>query len=185
LAVDGSEMLEATEAVPLAIDSLAVVEQFSAPEKVENLDLIHIPDPVDDAYHLFDEIPPRIFESFLERPFPDPAVPNVIILEAINHTVSSLVPHNSYEDGVDFVVLKHRWRWKEEEDTTRAGRGRRHCCLRSRARQGAGGPRSRARGRRLGPVPMLFSVGSRSCRERRVVRVDDEGQFWVVHFTPN
>jgi hypothetical protein len=35
-------------------------------------------------------------------------VPNVIILEAINHTVSSLVPKNSYEDGVDFVVLKHR-----------------------------------------------------------------------------
>ncbi len=69
-------------------------------------------DPVDDAYHLFDEIPPRISESFLERPFPDPAVPNVIILVAINHTVSSLVPQNSYEDGVDFVVLKHRWRWK-------------------------------------------------------------------------
>jgi hypothetical protein len=141
-------------------------------------------DPVDDAYHLFDEIPPRISESFLERPFPDPAMPNVIILEAINHTVSSLVPQNSYEDGVYFFFLKHRWRWKEEEDAMRAGRGRRHCCRRSRARQGTGGPRSRARGRRLGPVPMLFSVGSRSCRERRVVRVDDEGQFWAVHFTP-
>jgi hypothetical protein len=105
-------------------------------------------DPVDDSYHLFDEIPPRISKSFLERPFPDPAVPYVIILESINHTVSSLVPHNSNEDGVDFVVLKHRWRWKEEEDATRAGRGRRHCCLRSRARQETGGPRSRARGRR-------------------------------------
>jgi hypothetical protein len=104
---------------------------------------------------------------------------------AINHTVSSLVPQNSYEDGVDFVVLKHRWRWKEEEDTTRAGRGGQHCCHPSRARQGTGGPRSRAMGRRLGPVPMLFSVSSRSCRERRrVVCVDDEGQFRVVHFTP-
>jgi hypothetical protein len=34
-------------------------------------------------------------------------------------------------------------------------------------------------------VPMLFSVGSRCCRERRrMVRVDDEGQFRAVHFRP-
>jgi len=131
-------------------------------------------DPVDDAYHLFDEIPPRISESFLERPFPDPAVPNVIILVAINHTVSSLVPQNSYEDGVDFLVLKHRWRWKEDEDTTRAGRGGRHCCRRSRARQGTGGPRSRAMGRRLGPVPMLSLW---------VLEAAEKGEEWSVWMT--
>lgn len=94
----------------------------------------------------------------------------------------------SYADGLDIVALKHRWRWKhgeEEEDATRARRGGRHCYCRSRAGQGTGGPRSRAMGRRLGPVPMLFSVGSRSCKERRrVVRVDDEGQFRAVHFRP-
>jgi len=134
LAVDGSEMLEATEAVPLAIDSLAVVEQFSAPEKVENLDLIHISDPVEDVdttqpipesetalvgdtYHQLTEIPrPKNSESPVEKPFSDPAVPNVIILEAINHTVSSFLSPYLTEIAVVLVVLKHRWRWKEEED---------------------------------------------------------------------
>jgi hypothetical protein len=100
-------------------------------------------------------------------------------------TLSSFLSPYLPEVAVDFVVLKHRWRWKEEEDATRAGRGGRHCCRRSRARQGTGGLRSRAMGRRLGLVPKLFSVGSRSCRERRrVVRVDDEGQFRAVHFRP-
>jgi hypothetical protein len=142
---------------------------------------IQIPEPVQAGNIGQTEIPatsplipkPKTSESIVEMSFSDQRVPIVVLSQS------------STTDAVDVVLLKHRWRWKEDEDTTRAGRGGRHCCRRSRARQGTGGPRSRAMGRRLGPVPMLFSVGSRSCRERRrVVRVDDEGQFQAVHFTP-
>ncbi len=38
-----------------------------------------------------------------------------------NHTLYSFVSPYLREDAVDFVVLKHRWRWKqvEEEDEMR------------------------------------------------------------------
>ncbi|XP_062162084.1 uncharacterized protein LOC133869139 [Alnus glutinosa] len=142
---------------------------------------IQIPEPVQAGNIGQTEIPatsplipkPKTSESIVEMSFSDQRVPIVVLSQS------------STTDVVDVVLLKHRWRWKEDEDTTRAGRGGWHCCRRSRARQGIGGPRSRAMGQRLGPVAMLFSVGSRSCREtRRVVRVVDEGQFRAVHFTP-
>lgn len=37
------------------------------------------------------------------------------ILEASIRIVSSFVSQYSNEDGVDFVALKHRWRWKQME----------------------------------------------------------------------
>jgi hypothetical protein len=209
--------------------------RFAVPAKEENLDLIHIPDPVEDV-DTTQPIPESetalvgdtqqttipvltkstipasnpVPEKFVDlatvkngedekraeerRRAPDPVdfcqLELYLLAERSDQktstqTLSSFLSPYLPEVAVDFVVLKHRWRWKEEEDATRAGRGGRHCCRRSRAREGTGGPRSRAMGRRLGRVPMLFSVGSRSCRERRrMVRVDDEGQFWAVHFRP-
>jgi len=100
---------------------------FSVPAEVENQEEFEkgeeekrdeeATDLVGDTYHLLNEIPqPKNSESLMEKPFSDPAVPNVIILEAINHTVSSFLSPYLTEIAVVLVVLKHRWRWKEEED---------------------------------------------------------------------
>jgi hypothetical protein len=159
--VDGSEMLEATEAVPLAIDSLAVVEQFSAPEKVENLDLIHIPDPVEDV-DTTQPIPES--ETALVGDTQQTTIPVMT-----NHSLISTTEPNadSYRpfmkipqpknsdslvkkthpdlkiilDAIDFVVLKHRWGWKQVadvEDAAVEAETPKCRCPRSRAEQRTG-----------------------------------------------
>jgi hypothetical protein len=122
---------------PHAMDNNYGTWNNHEPRRNDNAEHTIIPatNPVEDTYHLLDEIlPHHSLESIVKKKLPD-----LVDRDNTEQTLwdgrsdlkitlvcvvpSVIISQSSNADAVDFVVLKHRWRWKqveEEEDAETA-----------------------------------------------------------------
>jgi hypothetical protein len=127
-------------------DSTHTTNSELAPAENANHSLISTTEPDADSYRPFVKIPqPKNSDSLVKKTHPD--------LKMIL-------------DAVDFVVLKHRWRWKQVanvEDAAAEAETSKCRCRRSRAGQRTGC----SRGRADRPVPRHGSGGRPTSRDGR------------------